>query len=190
MTSSSAAATAISQARFRQRRTAVLTVAIVLVLGSVQRSRAQIFTTFNWNNPAGGDYNASSNWTPSGVPNSSTERAQFNLSADYAVAMPESDVSVQSLSVPQGNVTLNFPTGPFADPILTYTASIGASIGSSANGSLTIAGGAVSTGTATLGVDAGSEGRLTIDRRSDWTSGADRHWRRRGRSLGTLSRRV
>ena len=146
-------------------------VALLMTLASV--SAAQIgFTEYEWSNPGGGDYATATNWTPTGVPNSNSERATFDLSATYAVTMPSSDVSVLSAAVPRGNVTLNFLEDP-SDPLdasYSYTANLGLSVATSGQASLELVRANLTTGTATVGVNAGSDGRLTIKPGGDWIS--------------------
>ena len=142
--------------------------ALAFFIALASPSRAQIgFTEYQWNNPAGGDYATAANWTPTGIPNTSSERATFNLNATYAVTLPSSDVSVLSAAVPSGNVTLNFPND--GEPY-SYTANIGLSVASSGQASLNLTLANLATGTATVGVNAGSDGRLTLDSVGVWNN--------------------
>jgi hypothetical protein len=51
-----------------------------------------------WSNPAGGDWNTATNWTPARVP-SGTDRAVIELAGTYTVTLPSGTASFASLSV-------------------------------------------------------------------------------------------
>src|SRR5262245_54157713 len=83
----------------------IAALAIGAVLDSSADIRAQGFLYF-WNNPAGGSYNTSGNWSPFGVPNDNTEGAEFDLNATYTVTFP-TNVGTSMAEVASGNVTFD-----------------------------------------------------------------------------------
>lgn len=63
-----------------------------------------------WNNPAGGDWNTASNWTPAGVPNAALDTAVIGLSDPFTVTLGISP-SILGLTISNPNATLGINTG-------------------------------------------------------------------------------
>lgn len=84
-------------------------------------SAASAQQVFDWNDPAGGLYTVTTNWTPTGVPNTASESARFNVNATYDVLFLDvlSSVPVSDLLVDDGDVTFALNSGASGD--LSYT---------------------------------------------------------------------
>jgi hypothetical protein len=146
---------------------ATLTTGAILV-GSSQL-RAQGFLYF-WDNPAGGSYNSSGNWLPTGIPNDNTEGAEFDLNATYTVTFP-TNVGTSLANVAQGNVTFDLDSsgtprtytvqslavaGAAPTTLNVDDGTVNATISANINGLMYLRpGGTVITPTATIG-DAGN----------------------------------
>lgn len=109
-------------------RRAICAISIVttLAVASASVSHAQFALIFDWNNPSGGGYANTFNWSqigfPLGIPDNGSEIARFQLIATpYSVAI-DADYTVGSLAArQQGDVTLAFtPPGTFT-PRKIYT---------------------------------------------------------------------
>jgi T5SS/PEP-CTERM-associated repeat protein len=62
-------------------------------------------TIIDWDNPAGGPYNASANWDPANVPDTDSETARFNLDAQFNVSFnANSSTTIDDLLVLQGDL--------------------------------------------------------------------------------------
>jgi T5SS/PEP-CTERM-associated repeat protein/autotransporter-associated beta strand protein len=173
--------------------TVVAVISLVLALTPAIMSHAQFGFLYSWDEPAGGAYASSANWTPSGIPDASNEAARFDVDATYDVQMPANSVTANNLQVARGTVSLKFPFPPlFSLPYKYTTNSLSVSsasgavpslylVGGSAivNGSLTVAStgqadinlqdASLTTGTATLGASVGSAAYLAVDSSSRWS---------------------
>lgn len=133
-----------------------------LILGSMPGTCwGQVLT---WNNPAGGAFNTSTNWTPNGIPGT-LGQTQFNLNSTYTVSLAN---SVQNLSLvqSQGNVTLAIG----ASNTYTLTSSLSTAIGNTSGQTaiLNISSGKLQINTGQgnfasgIGTVAGSNGTLRL----------------------------
>jgi T5SS/PEP-CTERM-associated repeat protein len=130
----------------------LLLVAIAFLCASNSGSAA----TLDWNNTAGGTYSTAANWTPSGPPLSS-DTARFNLNNTYTVNVSNS-ASINSLSVLQGDVTLNVNNS--YSPLSTTNNSVG---GAGSGATLRVKQGNFFPGGFTIGSTAGTTGSLVFD---------------------------
>jgi fibronectin-binding autotransporter adhesin len=64
-------------------------------------------TTYTWNDPAGGNFHNSTNWTPSGVPGA-IDRTVFTLPDTYTVTLSLNGTSSQVFEARRGHVTLQY----------------------------------------------------------------------------------
>ncbi|WP_428940288.1 beta strand repeat-containing protein [Fontivita pretiosa] len=83
------------------RTRALIACGVILLLASLLSTRPTDAQTFVWNNPAGGSWSDSTNWTPLGVPTLSSQTSVFNLNSTYTV----------TLSAPTTTGTLSFQSG-------------------------------------------------------------------------------
>jgi fibronectin-binding autotransporter adhesin len=79
---------------------------LLAVVGSTSSALGQ----FVWNNGAGGVWNSSLNWNPSGFPNTSTATALIDLPGTYIVTV-QSPITIASLNVANANATVNVNSG-------------------------------------------------------------------------------
>lgn len=86
--------------------------AVVAVSGllAVAGSTSSTLGQFVWNNGAGGVWNSSLNWNPSGFPNSGGATALIDLAGTYTV-MVQSPITIASLNVANANTTVNVNSG-------------------------------------------------------------------------------
>lgn len=84
-------------------------VVVLAALCAVSEARAQLLFSRSWIDPNGGSYNDPNNWD-SGIPDSNTELANFDLDATYTVDFPQGAFT-SSAAVRDGNVTWDLDTG-------------------------------------------------------------------------------
>jgi hypothetical protein len=165
-------------------------IAGTLAIDTTQSSHAQ---SYAWTNPIGGNYNASLNWSPAGVPNGPGHNVGFALVPAYTVEI-DAEYSVNSLSVSKGTVAFDqgggctfciaykYSTESLAvDPAPGETARLRSgrliansslSIGPRGDGALEVVTGSLTSVGATLGANANSHGTLTLHPRVSWDSTA------------------
>ncbi|MBL0870807.1 MAG: hypothetical protein IBJ18_09560 [Phycisphaerales bacterium] len=89
--------------------------AVVAVSGllAVAGSTGSALGQFAWSNAAGGVWNSSVNWSPSGFPSTSTATALIDLPGTYTVTV-QTPITIASLNVANANATVNVNNGnPF-----------------------------------------------------------------------------
>ncbi len=82
------------------------TLMLALAAGGLATGAAR--AQFSWNNPAGGQWNQSLNWTPLGVPNGPTAAAFISQAGTYQVSL-NGQTTLQTLSKTNPNATLFMP---------------------------------------------------------------------------------
>lgn len=135
-----------------------------VILGSIGSASAQ--TTYDWNNPNGGDYHSPINWSPLGPPPAG-HIARFPLASTYSVNFTAS-ASAFRYTVVQGNVTWNLNNFNYQT-----TDTINNGIGNNVTpASLRINGGNFFPGNFGAGESADVVSSVTLDQGVDVTVGA------------------
>jgi T5SS/PEP-CTERM-associated repeat protein len=122
---------------------------------------------FEWDNPAGGQFEQASNWDVNRVP-TALSQLSFNIAGSYGVSYT-GNASSDTLVVRQGNVLLN--VGPHKHTT-TREAVVGDQAGDVA--SLTIAAGELASASGEIARTVGSQGQVTVSGvTSRWSVGSN-----------------